>query len=209
MVYGLRSKNMIAVVDYGMGNLKSVQNAAVVLEKRVVVTDSKATLKKAKKIIFPGVGHFGQTIYELKKRGLFAVLKDRIKEGVPFLGICVGMQVLFSQSQEAKGVKGLDVIKGEVKKFKTKSLIVPHMGWNQIKIKNNKLFRGIRDGSFFYFVHSYYCEPEEEQIILATTNYGIEFASSIHKDNIWAVQFHAEKSQKSGLKLFNNFLELC
>lgn len=207
---------MIAVVDYGMGNLKSVQNAALVLGKRVVVTDSKATLKKAKKIIFPGVGHFGQAIYELKKRSLFAVLKGKIKEGVPFLGICVGMQVLFSQSQEAKGVKGLDVIKGEIKKFKAKNLIIPHMGWNQVRItdcglrnKGNLLFKGLADRSFFYFVHSYYCVPKDSRIVLSTTGYGVEFASSIHKDNIWAVQFHAEKSQKSGLKLFNNFLELC
>lgn len=207
---------MIAVVDYGMGNLKSVQNAALVLGKRVVVTDSKATLKKAKKIIFPGVGHFGQAIYELKKRSLFAVLKGKIKEGVPFLGICVGMQVLFSQSQEAKGVKGLDVIKGEIKKFKAKNLIIPHMGWNQVRItdcgvrnKGNLLFKGLADRSFFYFVHSYYCVPKDSRVVLSTTGYGVEFASSIHKDNIWAVQFHAEKSQKSGLKLFNNFLELC
>lgn len=207
---------MIAVVDYGMGNLKSVQNAALVLGKRVVVTDSKATLKKAKKIIFPGVGHFGQAIYELKKRSLFAVLKGKIKEGVPFLGICVGMQVLFSQSQEAKGVKGLDVIKGEIKKFKAKNLIIPHMGWNQVRItdcglrnKGNLLFNGLADRSFFYFVHSYYCVPKDSRVVLSTTGYGVEFASSIHKDNIWAVQFHAEKSQKSGLKLFNNFLELC
>ncbi|MCQ9204726.1 MAG: imidazole glycerol phosphate synthase subunit HisH [Omnitrophica bacterium] len=207
---------MIAVVDYGMGNLKSVQNAALVLGKRVVVTDSKATLKKAKKIIFPGVGHFGQAIYELKKRSLFAVLKGKIKEGVPFLGICVGMQVLFSQSQEAKGVKGLDVIKGEIKKFKAKDLIIPHMGWNQVRIrdcglrnKRNLLFKGLADRSFFYFVHSYYCVPKDSRVVLSTTGYGVEFASSIHKDNIWAVQFHAEKSQKSGLKLFNNFLELC
>lgn len=207
---------MIAVVDYGMGNLKSVQNAALVLGKRVVVTDSKATLKKAKKIIFPGVGHFGQAIYELKKRSLFTVLKGKIKEGVPFLGICVGMQVLFSQSQEAKGVKGLDVIKGEIKKFKAKNLIIPHMGWNQVRItdcglrnKGNLLFKGLADRSFFYFVHSYYCVPKDSRVVLSTTGYGVEFASSIHKDNIWAVQFHAEKSQKSGLKLFNNFLELC
>lgn len=207
---------MIAVVDYGMGNLKSVQNAALVLGKRVVVTDSKATLKKAKKIIFPGVGHFGQAIYELKKRSLFTVLKGKIKEGIPFLGICVGMQVLFSQSQEAKGVKGLDVIKGEIKKFKAKNLIIPHMGWNQVRIrdcglrnKGNLLFKGLADRSFFYFVHSYYCVPKDSRVVLSTTGYGVEFASSIHKDNIWAVQFHAEKSQKSGLKLFNNFLELC
>ena len=207
---------MIVVVDYGMGNLKSVENAASSLGKQVVITSSKGTIKKAKKIIFPGVGHFAKAVYELKKRGIFSILKKKIEEGVPFLGICLGMQVLFHESEEAPGIKGLGVIKGKVKKFKIKKLIVPHMGWNQIKIRNQKigekdtkLFKDIKDGSFFYFVHSYYCLPSEKEVIASSTKYGIEFASSIHKQNIWAVQFHAEKSQKSGLKLFDNFLKLC
>jgi len=124
------------------------------------------------------------------------------------------MQLLLEESQEAKGIKGLGVIKGQVKKFVSKGLIVPHMGWNQIKIKKGTgsrpgpFFRGLKDGAFFYFVHSYYCSPKED-VVLATTNYGGEFTSAIHKDNVWGVQFHPEKSQAKGLKVFKNFLELC
>tara|TARA_Y100000031_G_scaffold142703_1_gene172462 strand:- start:210 stop:812 length:603 start_codon:yes stop_codon:yes gene_type:complete len=200
---------MIVVVDYGMGNLKSVANAAQSLGKSVRVSGSPNTLKRAKKIIFPGVGHFGRTVQELKKRKIFKVLKAKISEGTPYLGICIGMQVLFDTSQEAPGVKGLGFIPGKVKRFKNKGLIVPHMGWNQVKIKKNKLFRGLKDKSFFYFVHSYYCEPKDKKVVLSKTKYGLDFASSIHQDNIWALQFHAEKSQKLGLKVFDNFLELC
>jgi glutamine amidotransferase len=207
---------MIVIVDYGMGNLKSVANASVFLGTKVKVSDSKNVIKKAKKIIFPGVGNFAQAIKELKKRGILNVLKEKIKDGTPFLGICLGMQLLLEGSEEAPGTKGLGVIKGKVKKFKSKNLVVPHMGWNQIKIKNqkpkiknNKLFKGVKDDSFFYFAHSYYCQPKNKEVILSTTDYGVEFASSLYKDNIWAVQFHPEKSQKLGLKVFNNFLTLC
>jgi len=207
---------MIVVVDYGMGNLKSVQNAADFLGVKVKVSDSKNTLKRAKKIVFPGVGHFGRTVKELRKRKIFNILRERINEGVPFLGICIGMQVLFDSSQESPGVKGLGLIKGRVKSFKSKELVVPHMGWNQVGInkqsqeaKDNKLFKGVKDKSYFYFVHSYYCVPEEKDIIITTTNYGVDFASSIHKDNIWALQFHTEKSQRLGLRVFNNFIKLC
>ncbi len=205
---------MIAVIDYGTGNLKSVENAAKILEKNVRVTDSKELIRKAKKIIFPGVGHFGKTIQELKKKKLFNLLRERILEGVPFLGICIGMQVLFQKSQEAPGLEGLGVIEGRVIRFDKKNLIIPHMGWNQVKFsdspdkKPKTIFKGVKDLSYFYFVHSYYCEPKNKKDILTTTNYGVEFASSICKDNIWALQFHAEKSQSKGLKVFNNFLEL-
>lgn len=207
---------MIVVIDYGMGNLKSVENAARILGKKVTLTSKPEIIKKAKKIIFPGVGHFGCTINELKKRKLFDILKEKIKEGTPYLGICIGMQVLFEQSQEAQGVKGMGLIRGKVKEFKGKNLIVPHMGWNQVEFSKaynlasgKKLFKDIKDRSFFYFVHSYYCEPKDKNIVLTKTKYGVDFASSIHKDNIWALQFHAEKSQRGGLKVFSNFLSLC
>jgi len=207
---------MIAIVDYGMGNLRSVENSALFLGKKVKVSSSPAIIKKAKRIIFPGVGHFGRAVKELKKRKLFDLLKKRITEGVPFLGICLGMQLLLEKSHEAPGVKGLEIIRGEVKKFTGKNLIVPHMGWNQIilnekrKQSNDKtLFKGIKDGSFFYFAHSYYCKPKENKAILATTFYGSRFASALQKGNVWAVQFHPEKSQKIGLKVFNNFLKIC
>jgi len=207
---------MIAIVDYGMGNLKSVENSALFLGKKVKVSGSPATIKKAKRIIFPGVGHFGRAIKELKKRKLLCILKKRIVEGVPFLGICLGMQLLLEKSQEAPSLKGLGIIKGEVKKFTGQKLIVPHMGWNQIILnkksrqsKNRVLFKGINDGSFFYFAHSYYCKPKNSKAVLAATSYGSKFASALHKDNVWAVQFHPEKSQKLGLKVFNNFLKIC
>ncbi len=204
-------ENMIVIIDYGMGNLKSVENSALFLGKRVKISNSPVIIKKAKKLIFPGVGHFGRAVKELKKRNLFNLLQQRIGEGVPFLGICLGMQLLLEKSQEAAGVKGLGFIKGEVRKFSSKKLIVPHMGWNQVKIRKEKgvLFRGVKDESYFYFAHSYYCRPKQSEVILSTTTYGDEFVSSLHKENVWAVQFHPEKSQKSGLKVFNNFLKLC
>ncbi|MBN3039951.1 MAG: imidazole glycerol phosphate synthase subunit HisH [Candidatus Omnitrophica bacterium] len=207
---------MIVIVDYGMGNLKSVENSARLLGFDTKISSSPQAVKRAKKIIFPGVGHFARAVKELKKRKLYPVLKEKIQQGTPFLGICLGMQVLFEESQEAPGFRGLGLIKGTVKRFNSQKLIIPHMGWNQIRVKGlgvgdkgNRLFQGIDDGSFFYFVHSYYCAPKEKDVILTTTDYGLEFASSIHKDNIWAVQFHAEKSQNLGLKLFNNFLKNC
>jgi glutamine amidotransferase len=206
---------MIVIVDYGMGNLRSVQKAGQFLGKRLCVTSSASAIKKAKKIIFPGVGHFGQAVKELKRRKIFDVLAERIKGGIPFLGICLGMQLLLDESEEAPHIKGLAVLRGKVKRFKSKGLIVPQMGWNNIKIKNQKLktekeniFRGIKDKSMFYFAQSYYCDPKDKSVVSTTTDYGIEYASSLHKDNIWAVQFHPEKSQNLGLKVFNNFLKI-
>lgn len=206
---------MIAVIDYGMGNLRNVQKAGEYLGRKLFVTDSPAAIKKAKKIIFPGVGNFRQAVKELKKRKIFDVLVDRINKGVPFLGICLGMQLLLDGSEEAPGVKGLGVIKGKVKKFNDKKVIVPHMGWNQAYCaeraveSEKKLFKGIPDGSYFYFANSYYCDITEKAAVLAVTKYDINFASACRKENIWGVQFHPEKSQKTGLKLFSNFLTLC
>lgn len=200
---------MITIVDYGMGNLGSVQKAVESLGKRAKVTSSPILIKKAEKIIFPGVGHFGKAVSELKKRKIYSVLKEKIDTGTPFLGICLGMHLLLEESEEAPGVGGLGVIKGGVKLFKSKKLIVPHMGWNQIKIKSKKdLFKGVKDNGYFYFAHSYYCKPKES-VTLSTTNYGLDFTSSLHKKNVWAVQFHPEKSQAQGLKVLSNFLKLC
>lgn len=207
---------MIVIIDYGMGNLRSVAKAGEFLGKAMKIADSPATIKKAKKIIFPGVGHFGKAVHELKKRKIFELLKERIKEGTPFLGICLGMQLLLEESQEAKGIEGLAVIEGKVKKFSSQRLIVPHMGWNQVtqsaKRKaqsDSNLFKGVPDKSYFYFAHSYYCQPRNKKVILATTDYAVKFASALHENNIWAVQFHPEKSQSLGLKVFKNFLALC
>ncbi|MDD4955400.1 MAG: imidazole glycerol phosphate synthase subunit HisH [Candidatus Omnitrophica bacterium] len=206
---------MIVVIDYGMGNLRSVQKAGERLGKKLRVTDSAGIIKKAEKIIFPGVGNFRQAVKELKERKIFDVLVKRINAGVPFLGICLGMQLLLDESEEAPGVRGLSVLKGKVRKFKDKKIIVPHMGWNQIRVQGtgnrqqNKLFRGIPDSSYFYFAHSYYCDITEKDAVLATTKYGVNFTSACCKKNIWGVQFHPEKSQRLGLKLFKNFLNLC
>lgn len=197
---------MVVIIDYGMGNLSSVQKAGESLGYRLRLTDSAALIKKADKIIFPGVAHFGRTVKELKKRKLPDLLRARIKEGVPFFGICVGMQVLLEKSEEAPGVSGLGVIKGSVKRFSKQGLIVPHMGWNQVKLKTKHLFKGVPDGSYFYFANSYYCAPKDKSVIAATTDYGVLFASAIFKDNVWGVQFHPEKSQELGLRVLNNFL---
>ncbi len=220
---------MIVIVDYGMGNLESVKNAVCFLGKQAAITSSPQDLQAAKKIIFPGVGHFAKAMSQLKKRRLIEVLKGKIREGVPFLGICLGMQLLFGKSEEAEEVPGLGVIKGEVLRFKSPGLIIPHMGWNQIRKvqgpklsptprlqgaskalsqdKNKDLFAGISDESFFYFAHSYFCKPQED-IILATADYSGDFTCAICKKNIWGIQFHPEKSQKNGLKVLDNFLKI-
>ncbi len=208
---------MVVVVDYGMGNLRSVAKAITACgEQKMRVSGTPSVVNKAKKIILPGVVHLGKTAKELKRKKLFFLIKQRINEGVPFFGICVGMQLLFKESEEAPGVQGLGVIKGKVKRFNAKKLIVPHMGWNQVKIqkgegmtKADRLFKGVRNESFFYFAHSYYCRPSSRRWILASTAYGVEFASCVHKDNVWGIQFHPEKSQQLGLKVLKNFLCLC
>jgi imidazole glycerol-phosphate synthase subunit HisH len=208
---------MTVIVDYGMGNLESVKNAASFLGQKTTITSSSKDLLIAEKIIFPGVGHFGKAVAELKKRGLIEILKERINQGVPFLGICLGMQLLFEKSSEAEGVSGLGAIKGEVIKFNDKNLIVPHMGWNQIRkvqspkskvqsqYKNIDLFEGGENNSYFYFAHSYFCKPDED-VVLAETFYGKDFVSAVKKKNIWGIQFHPEKSQEKGLKVLDNFL---
>ena len=206
---------MIAVIDYGMGNLRSVEKALQVAGARTKVTSDPKDLKKAEKIVFPGVGSFGDAMRELKKLGLIAPLKDAIAEGKPFLGLCLGLQLLFEKSEEAPGVKGLGVLKGEVKRFRLKGLKVPHMGWNTIGHQvtrspgpQARILKGIPNDAYMYFVHSYYAKPADKKVILTTTDYGIKFASGICKDNVYALQFHPEKSQALGLKILKNFVAL-
>jgi len=206
------STDMVVIINYGMGNLRSVHKAVLSSGTKAFISEDCKVISKADKIILPGVGHFGKAAKELKKRGAFSLIKKKIEDKTPFLGICLGMQLLFGYSEEAPGVEGFGIIKGKVKKFPPGKLTIPHMGWNTIS-KNTKnrypsLLKGIKDNSFFYFAHSYYCRPQRKDIVLTTTYYGIEFASSVHKDNIWAVQFHPEKSQELGLKLLSNFLSL-
>jgi glutamine amidotransferase len=200
-----------------MGNLRSVEKAFLEVGGKAIVTSDKGRITRAQKLVLPGVGAFGDGIKELKKLRLVNIIKSFVNDGMPFFGICLGMQLLFETSEEAPGVKGLGIFKGKVKKISpsplaTHSLLlkVPHMGWNQIKLQitNYKLqiFKDIPGNSYVYFVHSYYCEPKEKNIIAATTKYETDFASAVCKDNIWACQFHPEKSQSVGLKIMENFV---
>jgi glutamine amidotransferase len=203
---------MITVIDYGMGNLRSVAKALESLGAKVNVSSASEDIDKAQKVIFPGVGAFSDCMDEVDKRKLREPIKECIAQGKPFLGICMGLQLLFEKSEEAPEVEGLGILKGEVKKFRDESLKIPQIGWNQVeytqKASSLPIFKDIEDKEFFYFVHSYYAEPEDKEAIAATTNYGIDFPSVISKNNILATQFHPEKSQKSGLKLLDNFLKL-
>jgi glutamine amidotransferase len=199
---------MIAIVDYGMGNLKSVTNAFTSLKAPIEITRDEQVIKAAKALVVPGVGAFGKCVENLKKFNLFDLLKAEIAAGKPYLGICLGMQILLEESEEAPGVEGLGIIKGRVARFRG-SMKIPHMGWNSADIvQRPPVFDGIASGSFFYFVHSYYPEPAED-VSATMTDYGRPFTSSITKNNIFASQFHPEKSQQVGLKLLRNFVNLC
>jgi glutamine amidotransferase len=199
---------LIAVIDYGMGNLRSVTNALEKLGADAVVTRDKKVIRASRAIILPGVGAFGKCIENLEKLELLGFIKEAIEEGKQYLGICLGMQVLFESSEEAPGIAGMGVLKGAVPRF-TGNIKIPHMGWNNIKIvKETKILRGIENSEYFYFVHSYYCSPEDKGIVATTTPYGEEFVSSVQKDNVFACQFHPEKSQRMGLKLLQNFVNL-
>lgn len=207
---------MIAVIDYGMGNLRSVQKALELVGAKTKVASSASDIAKCDKLVFPGVGAFGDAMKELRKRALVEPIKDAIRDGKPFLGLCLGMQLLFEKSDEAPGVKGLSVLKGDVKRFKFAKggLKVPHMGWNSIAVTpkasaaSRRIFKGVSDDAYMYFVHSYYVRPKEKAVTLTTTDYGIDFVSGVHKDNIYGLQFHPEKSQALGLKILENFVKL-
>jgi len=194
---------MIVIIDYGAGNLRSVQKALEQLGFQATITKDKEEIKAAKGIILPGVGSFDSAMKELRERGLEGIIQQVIALNKPFLGICLGYQLLFEKSEEGKE-KGLGILKGEVKKFK--SGIVPHMGWNRLLIKHKSpLLNDIAEGSMVYFAHSYYVEPENKDIIMTETDYGINFASSICKNNLFGIQFHPEKSSEIGLKMLKNF----
>ncbi|MCB4790614.1 MAG: imidazole glycerol phosphate synthase subunit HisH [Elusimicrobia bacterium] len=205
---------MIAIIDYGMGNLRSVGKALEFVGANVVVTKSPNRILYADAAVFPGVGAFGQARKNIYSYKLNDVIRKAVFENKPFLGLCLGFQLLFDFSREDGTHKGLGVIQGHVDRFNftNKKLKVPHMGWNRVKIKNetaqNKMFKGIKNESYFYFVHSYYGKPKEDSYISSTTEYGIDFCSSITKGKIWACQFHPEKSGTNGLKLLKNFVGL-
>ena len=208
---------MIVVVDYGMGNLRSVSKALESLGASVRVSSSPGEIAQAKKLILPGVGAFTSAMRELSARQLIDPIKSAIASGTPYLGICLGLQLLFERSEEGDGVAGLGVLKGMVKRFTVGApLKIPHMGWNQIlqrqetgdKRQGCPLLEGIPEGSFFYFVHSYYGEPRDRSVTALETEYGSRFTSMIWRKNLFATQFHPEKSQAVGLTLLRNFLTL-
>ena len=198
----------VAVVDYGMGNLRSVAKALEVVGfPEVSVTSSKEDILSSDAVVFPGQGAFRKAMENLKSLGLIEVLKEVILSQKPFFGICLGLQLLFERSHEHGITPGLGILPGEVRLLPT-SVKLPHIGWNQVRIsRDSSLFRGIEDGEYFYFVHSYCVVPQDERVIASVTDYGTDFVSAIERENLWAVQFHPEKSQKKGLAILKNFLE--
>lgn len=215
---------MITIIDYGMGNLRSVQKGFERVGHNAVVTSHPEEILSADGVVLPGVGAFKDCMKNLEDGDLIDTINRVIDDGKPFLGICLGLQLLFTESEEFGIHRGLDVIKGKAVKFSfdTPNLKIPHMGWNNINIKKGKgergkgkekefspIFEGIPDRTYFYFVHSYYVVPEDNDVAASTTGYGVEFVSSIWRDNIFAVQFHPEKSQEMGLKMLQNFGDIC
>jgi imidazole glycerol-phosphate synthase subunit HisH len=199
---------MITVVDYKLNNLRSIENTLRRLGHDVQVTSDPAVVRNAEKLILPGVGAFRDAMKNLAELGLIEPFTSRVKAGIPTLGICLGMHLVFSESEEFGLHRGLDLVSGRVRKI-PEGVIVPHMGWNQLRLRTqDPLLAGIEPGSFVYFVHSYYVDPAAAEITLASTDHGIEFAAIVHKDNIWATQFHPEKSQKVGERLLDNFARL-
>jgi len=206
---------MIAIIDYGMGNLRSVQKGFEKIGSEAVITDDPQVILRAERVVLPGVGAFRDCMHNLEQGGFVEPILKIIAEGRPFLGICVGMQLLFTDSVEFGLYSGLNVIPGHVLRFPEQMTVageklkVPQMGWNQLSFKRRPpAFKGIDDGSNVYFVHSYYVKPDDSSVIATTTDYGIEFCSSVWKDNIVATQFHPEKSQAIGLQILKNFAEL-
>jgi len=200
---------MIALIDYGAGNLRSVFKALESVGGDVKLVETAEEIAAADAVILPGVGNFGDGMNKIRERNLEQPILDAIESGKPFLGICLGMQLLLEESEEAPGVKGLGVFKGKVVHFPEGIEKVPHMGWNDITIKNNHpCFNEIQDEDYFYFVHSYFAKPEDPQVTLATCEYIHEFTAVIGKDNVFATQYHPEKSQDKGLKILKNFVEL-
>jgi glutamine amidotransferase len=200
---------LITIIDCGAGNLRSVVNAVSHLGYEARVTDSPQEVVKARAVILPGVGAAADTMASLRKLGLDSPIKGYIGEGKPFLGVCIGMQVLFSGTEEGGWQECLDIIPGAVCRF-APGLKVPHMGWNQVSQKiAHPIFEGVPDEANFYFVHSYYVSPEDESLVAGQTEYGIPFCSLVAKDNLVATQFHPEKSGEVGLKIYQNFIRIA
>lgn len=201
---------MIAIIDYDAGNLKSVEKALLRVGGEPVITQDASVIAQADKVILPGVGAFGEAMEKLKSFSLIDPIYRAIDSKKPFLGICLGLQLLFEYSEEKEGCQGLSVLKGGIKRIpETSGLKVPHIGWNSLKVKEGAaLFRGLPEEPYVYFVHSYYLQAEEEAAVAATTQYGVTIHASVEKENVFACQFHPEKSGETGLTILKNFVEL-
>jgi glutamine amidotransferase len=201
---------VIAVLDYGIGNLRSAEKALQHLGVDAALTTDPAVARQAAGVVLPGVGAFGRCMEQLRESGLEPVVHEAVETGKPFLGICVGMQMLFDASEEAPGVKGLGIFSGEVRRLTVTTERLPHMGWNTLTIRaGSMLFDGIDDGSWLYFVHSYAPVPADEAVTAATTEYGGTVVAAVEQGRVWATQFHPEKSAANGLRLLKNFAEAC
>lgn len=195
----------VAIIDYGVGNLRSVEKAFAATGVDAIVTGDAEDLRRASRLVLPGVGAFAACMNALKEHALVELVRERVADGVLLLGVCVGMQLLFEESDEFGRTEGLGFLKGRVRRF-SNDLVVPHVGWNQInQRRENPLFAGVADDSFCYFVHSYFCEPADESVVIGVTEYGKNYASVVAQGNVCGVQFHPEKSQAVGLKMLANF----
>lgn len=201
-------EGMVAVIDYDAGNIKSVEKALLSLGEPAVITRDREVILKADRVILPGVGAFGDAMEKLHAYGLVEVIKEVVDQKIPFLGICLGLQLLFESSEETPGVEGLGILKGKIVKIPdNKGLKVPQIGWNALEFPNKgRLFNGISEGSYVYFVHSYYLQADEPEIVTAATEYAAHIHASVEKGNVFACQFHPEKSSDVGLRILKNFL---
>jgi glutamine amidotransferase len=199
---------VIAIIDYGVGNLRSIEKAFAEGGKQAIVSGDERVLQDARALVLPGVGAFRACMTGLKERGFDQLVTQRAKEGTPLLGVCVGMQLLFDESDEFGSTPGLGLLRGSVRRFSS-DLVVPHVGWNEVEqAQTHPLLLGIDDRAFFYFVHSYFCEAVDESDVVGKTEYGNRYASVVAKENVAGVQFHPEKSQKAGLQLLSNFARM-
>jgi len=195
------------IIDYGMGNLRSVEKAVEAVGGLPAISGDPDVIRRAGRLILPGVGAFGDAMENLRRDGVDQAIIKAVGGGTPLLGLCLGLQLLFTESDEFGSHTGLNLIPGKVRRFREPGLRVPHVGWNQIEgVRSDPLLEGIAEGSYFYFVHSYYVEPENAEDVLCWTEYGRRFCSIAHSGNVWGAQFHPEKSQHSGLHLLRNFL---
>lgn len=201
---------MIAIIDYDAGNLKSVEKALLALGEQPVITRDKEMILKADKVILPGVGSFGDAMGRLHQYGLPEVIYEVVKRQTPFLGICLGLQLLFESSEESKGVPGLGILKGKILRIPdSQGIKIPHMGWNSLTINSGaRLYQGISQGAYVYFVHSYYLKADSEEMVAASAEYGTHIHAGVEVGNVYACQFHPEKSSDTGLKILKNFIEL-